>query len=479
MIPRIAIAERSAEWQLRVNVVEKDYVLGWLLAAIAAHPETSKQWVFKGGTCLKKCFFETYRFSEDLDFSLMPGARYTASELQAILQELAERATELSGIVFLRETIVMQERKNKQGESTFEGRIGYRGPMADPSVPRVRFDLTRQEPLLDGVDRRGVFHAYPDALPGGLSVATYSIDELFAEKLRALTERTRPRDLYDVVFMLENRLDAINLNRSRALFKEKCGVKKLAVPAAAALLALIRGAAELRSEWSNMLAHQLPELPPLDAILDRLSGMFEWLDQPAAVPEAVLPGVQAKQGEELVAAAGLQYWGSGLRLEAVRFAGANRLMVEFVYNGERRLVEPYSLRRAGTGNILLYAWEVAKNQIKAFNTSKLINLRATTAPFKPRYRIEFTASGPLAARPMPVRPSRVSEFRSTVRPRTVRSATRRAGQHSGLVYVYQCPLCSKKFEHATADPTLRAHKLPGGYGQCPSRRGYLVTTRSR
>ena len=73
MIPREAIRERSAEWQLRVNVVEKDYVLGWLLAAMAEHPETSQQWVFKGGTCLKKCFFETYRFSEDLDFSSCPG----------------------------------------------------------------------------------------------------------------------------------------------------------------------------------------------------------------------------------------------------------------------------------------------------------------------------------------------------------------------------------------------------------------------
>ena len=394
MIPREAIRERSAEWQLRVNVVEKDYVLGWLLAAIAEHPETSQHWVFKGGTCLKKCFFETYRFSEDLDYSLMPGARYTADELKEIIQEVAARAAELSGIAFLPETIVIQERQNKQGDRTFEARIGYRGPMADPSVPRVRFDLTRQEPLLDGVERRGVFHAYPDSLPEGMSVGTYSIEELFAEKLRALTERTRPRDLYDVAFMLENRFDALNLDRSRELFRQKCGVKKLSVPGSAALLALIRGAEELRSEWSNMLAHQLPELPPLDAMLERLGGLFEWLDRPEAVPVAALPGVQVGAGEELVAAAGLQYWGSGLRLEAVRFAGTNRLLVEFTYNGQRRLVEPYSLRRTSTGNVLLYAWDLSSGQIKAFNTAKIENLRATTTPFAPRFRVEFSASGP-------------------------------------------------------------------------------------
>lgn len=70
MINKQHILERAREWQLRPEVVEKDYVLGWLLAAVAQHEETAQQWVFKGGTCVKKCFFETYRFSEDLDFSM-------------------------------------------------------------------------------------------------------------------------------------------------------------------------------------------------------------------------------------------------------------------------------------------------------------------------------------------------------------------------------------------------------------------------
>jgi predicted nucleotidyltransferase component of viral defense system len=51
-------------------VVEKDYVLGWILAGMYGHEELAESWVFKGGTCLKKCYFETYRFSEDLDFTL-------------------------------------------------------------------------------------------------------------------------------------------------------------------------------------------------------------------------------------------------------------------------------------------------------------------------------------------------------------------------------------------------------------------------
>lgn len=70
MITKQHILERAAEWRLRPDVVEKDYILGWLLAGVAQHGELRETWIFKGGTCLKKCYFETYRFSEDLDFSL-------------------------------------------------------------------------------------------------------------------------------------------------------------------------------------------------------------------------------------------------------------------------------------------------------------------------------------------------------------------------------------------------------------------------
>lgn len=63
----LAVADETG---LTPNVVEKDYVLGWLLAAVNANDILSNSWVFKGGTCLKKCYFETYRFSEDLDFTL-------------------------------------------------------------------------------------------------------------------------------------------------------------------------------------------------------------------------------------------------------------------------------------------------------------------------------------------------------------------------------------------------------------------------
>ncbi|MDA0791414.1 MAG: nucleotidyl transferase AbiEii/AbiGii toxin family protein [Proteobacteria bacterium] len=69
MISKQEIIDAAGNANLQPYVVEKDYVVGWLLWGIGS-ADIGETWIFKGGTCLKKCFFETYRFSEDLDFTL-------------------------------------------------------------------------------------------------------------------------------------------------------------------------------------------------------------------------------------------------------------------------------------------------------------------------------------------------------------------------------------------------------------------------
>ena len=82
------------------HVIEKDYVLGWLLWGIYNHDALAESWIFKGGTCLKKCFFETYRFSEDLDFTLTDPAHIDADFLKRIFAEIGARIYEETGIEF-------------------------------------------------------------------------------------------------------------------------------------------------------------------------------------------------------------------------------------------------------------------------------------------------------------------------------------------------------------------------------------------
>jgi predicted nucleotidyltransferase component of viral defense system len=62
MIDKREILEATSSFSLGLpSIVEKDYVLGWILAGINAHEELANSWVFKGGTSLKKCYFENYR----------------------------------------------------------------------------------------------------------------------------------------------------------------------------------------------------------------------------------------------------------------------------------------------------------------------------------------------------------------------------------------------------------------------------------
>ncbi len=394
MIRKQDILDRAAEWRLRPDVVEKDYVLGWLLAGIAKHPEASVSWVFKGGTCLKKCYFETYRFSEDLDFSLLPNATYTEAGLRKILAEVTQLAHDMGGVDFPADVVAVRERKDKQGRPTFEGKVGYLGPLAIHTVPRILFDITQHEAVLEQGHTRPVSHAYPDQ--GDLAqvrVAAYSLAELFAEKTRALYERSRPRDLYDVIFILSNRADAIDLPLTRDLFQRKCRGKGFAPPSAADVLAKVQGSDDLRSEWSNMLAHQLPELPPIETMLERLPPLLAWINAPVAIP--ALPRSPLGKGERVLAPVGATYWNVGAPLEVVRFAGANRLLVAFDYHGKPRLVEPYSLRMPSTGNLLLYAWETADAKTKAFKVAELENVRVTNRPFSPKFMVEFTSAGML------------------------------------------------------------------------------------
>ena len=105
MIDRQEIMDFSREFSLAPNIIEKDYVLGWVLAGIAAHPEIGQSWVFKGGTCLKKCYFETYRFSEDLDFTLADPEHLTEPFLAATFKQISEWIYEQSGIEIPADTI--------------------------------------------------------------------------------------------------------------------------------------------------------------------------------------------------------------------------------------------------------------------------------------------------------------------------------------------------------------------------------------
>ena len=96
----------------------------------------------------------------------------------------------------------VHRRQNLRGQPTTQARIAYRGPNAPrATLPKLKLDLTSDEVLVERPVRRGIVHSYSDQPLPGDGVLCYSPTELLAEKTRALAERCRPRDLYDVVHM--------------------------------------------------------------------------------------------------------------------------------------------------------------------------------------------------------------------------------------------------------------------------------------
>lgn len=250
-----------------------DYVIGWALWAIGSEPRLADSWSFKGGTCLKKCYLDTSRFSEDLDFTVLPNGPSKPDEVLAMLEDLVGRIQNESGIDFTGRPPRVRMRPNGQ---SLEAGIYYRGPRNSPSYARIRLDLTIAEDVVCPTVPRRIVHEYPDTLPAPAEVRCYAIEELFAEKLRAMGERTRPRDLYDIVTLFRQRNLLPSPESVRSIFRKKCEAKGLPE----FTLEAIQSSpfrAELESEWFNMLAHQLPDLPSLEDYWEGLPALFDWL----------------------------------------------------------------------------------------------------------------------------------------------------------------------------------------------------------
>ncbi|MFV9673384.1 MAG: nucleotidyl transferase AbiEii/AbiGii toxin family protein [Acidimicrobiia bacterium] len=391
MIPHAEILALRGEWNLRADVIEKDYMLGWMLAAIAAAPELADTWVFKGGTCLRKCFYETYRFSEDLDFTVVEGGPERPEDLVLIFEGVREWLRDRIGLEIVVDASSFVRRQNRRGNPTTLGRIAYRGPSGPPRLPKIKIDLTSDEVLVGPSVRRPILHTYSDAGEMGGEVLSYSIVELLAEKTRALAERCRPRDLYDVV----------NIHRHPELLGDpapvvaalgrKCAHVGIPVPDANT----IRGSLfrdELEQEWENMLGHQLPHLPSVADFWDELDTVFDWMAGAPTHPLERAPAASHVDSSWQPPRA-MTAWRQGAPLELIRFAGANRLKVEIDYRAVegrsgRRIVEPYSLRMTQDGSLLLYVVN-DRGHLRSYRVDRIAGVRILDESFRPRYLIEF------------------------------------------------------------------------------------------
>jgi hypothetical protein len=314
---------------------------------------------------------------------------------------------------------------------------------------------------------REIAHPYSDGGDGVFHFLCYSFEEIFGEKVRALGERCRPRDLYDVIHLFRRREGTLDLARAvLKVLKAKCRFKGISVPT---LGDLVAQRTELDADWDQMLAHQLQALPPVEDFWNALGEFFAWLTGPpiaASSPAAISVSGSVVPRHEL-GGGSIGYAPGAPAMETVYFAAANRLCVDLDYKSRVRRVEPYSLRRTMDGNLLLYAAKADTGEIRAYRVDRIRGATVSSQSFTPRFTVELTATGPGAT---PSARTGRQPGVSTRRTRRSRSSS------SGVQYVHECIVCGRRFTRKTRSTAIRPHKDKQGY-PCPGRRGMLVDTR--
>ena len=481
MIEKRELLRISQETSLEPHVVEKDYVLGWVLAAINAHDDLSEHWVFKGGTCLKKCFFETYRFSEDLDFTLAAPEQLDEGFLKKVFSEIGEWIYEQSGIEIPADKQKFDLYLNPRGRLACQGKISYKGPVSPThALPRIKLDLTADERVVLPPVRVRIYHPYSDAPEAGIHVLAYDYVEAFAEKLRALAERTRPRDLYDVVTLYRNTELRPDPQRLMEVLRAKCEFKGIGIPRIAALEP---HRAEVDAGWMHMLQHQLPALLPVATFWEALPEIFAWLNGAASQPlTAMTLGANDTLIRERTIAMAAGGVGQGY-VEKIRFAAANRLLVEIEYedkkgNRSTRAIEAYSLRRSQAGDILLMAVRADTGESRSYLADRILGVRITQTPFSPRYPIELA---PFGSQRIPQLSATSEERFVARRAPPIRRSPPGGGSIAGAggpTYVFKCPACGKTFNKKRYETKLNKHKNDGTGYECTGKFGSYAGTKN-
>jgi len=178
MISDAQLRRVARELDVRLGYAEKNYVNSWILWAI--HTSSyGDNLLFKGGTALGKLYFpETWRYSEDLDFGVEGEYHGTKSELRDVLEDAARA----SGIDF---EVTKHRELQKEAYPTHyvDIDIQYNAVLGHKNTTSL--DVMIDEYVaFASVSHR---HSYEDVPE--FEVTAYSLEEIFAEKLRALYHR--------------------------------------------------------------------------------------------------------------------------------------------------------------------------------------------------------------------------------------------------------------------------------------------------
>lgn len=265
MISIQEIRENARKHGVIPRVIEKDYCLGILLNAISKDAKNN-DFVFKGGTALRKCYFDNYRFSEDIDFTVTKRQYNKESTLSKLIKSWCSISNDGFGTSFELSKISLE--REIYGQESYKAVVHYRGI---EGTGKVNIDFTFYEKVESKPFQKRIKHNYSDEIDyKKAKIPVYTLEEVVAEKLRAVSyirSYPRNRDLYDINYIANNA--NVNMKKLVKLFILKCRLK--GIDPAMINKVNAKYLSNFQKSWEIQLGHQIRNLPSFNKVTKEFS----------------------------------------------------------------------------------------------------------------------------------------------------------------------------------------------------------------
>ncbi len=270
MISLREIQKLAYKYQVLEQSVERDYVLTWILTEVSRHVSLGATAMLKGGTALKKLYYPEWRYSEDLDFTL--ATPWTAEAIAAAVREVCTACLQSAGLeVSIATEEPRYDEKHLRNVTIY---VAYIGPLRRTRRPReLKVDFTADEIIIAKPVKRPLTRIYSDEATPPRKVLCYSLEEIFAEKMRTILQRTEPRDLYDVWRLLREHSQEMNLASVKTIFDAKCRFKGIHAKNWDDFLSEQK-IAKYQTAWQRRLADQVQGLSPLKTVVREMKQLL-------------------------------------------------------------------------------------------------------------------------------------------------------------------------------------------------------------
>lgn len=264
--------------QVPSDTIDKDYVLGHFLNELFKQSWAFNNLLFKGGTCLKKCYFENYRFSEDIDATIInPEFILTKRQIENICDAITEHIGITFKILKFENTLFNDQHIGWDIEICFWGANHTKKEVpkfGKDCHTKIWFECRFYETVLFPKENRKLLHLFSDADLVQLTIPCYSLQEVLAEKMRSLIQRNRgeARDFYDLWF-IKNNINTIDWNAVKNAFLLKCRFKNINFNTVADFFEPER-IKQVEITWDKRLNHQLHEKVDRVMVINELKIFF-------------------------------------------------------------------------------------------------------------------------------------------------------------------------------------------------------------